>query len=220
MKITRRPLTAAALVAAALTMGACATDGDGAEETTAASTATSTMTGSESESADAGADGSGPAGPGCAAYAEAHPDGPASLGVIADQNIVEAVPNIPELSTLTAALTGGLNPDVNLVATLEGGEWTIFAPTDEAFAKVDDATIEKLKTDADLLSAVLTYHVVDGQAGLDMVDGEHVTVQGEKVTVTIDGEEMTVNDANIACGGITTANATVYLIDTVLLPPM
>ncbi len=84
---------------------------------------------------------------------------------------------------------------------------------------VHAATLEALQTDADLLTAVLTYHVVDGQAGLDAVEGTHATVQGDEVEVTMDGETMMVNDSNISCGGIKTGNATVYLIDSVLLPP-
>ena len=204
----RRTAGAAAMLAvAALTLVACGDD--------AATTSTTETTATETSAAGEGA----PAGPGCQAYAEAHPDGPASLDAIADQNIVDAIQNIPELATLTSALTGGLNPDVNLAATLQDGEWTIFAPTEDAFAKVDAATLEALKTDADLLTAVLTYHVVDGQAGLDAVEGTHATVQGDEVEVTMDGETMMVNDSNISCGGIKTGNATVYLIDSVLLPP-
>lgn len=217
----RRTAGAAAMLAvAALTLVACGDDAattENTDTTTATSTATSTTetTATETSAAGEGA----PAGPGCQAYAEAHPDGPASLDAIADQNIVDAIQNIPELATLTSALTGGLNPDVNLAATLQDGEWTIFAPTEDAFAKVDAATLEALQTDADLLTAVLTYHVVDGQAGLDAVEGTHATVQGDEVEVTMDGETMMVNDSDISCGGIKTGNATVYLIDSVLLPP-
>ncbi|PMC61390.1 fasciclin [Corynebacterium xerosis] len=220
----RRTAGAAAMLAvAALTLVACGDDANTVETTdaaTAPSTATSgsETTTTETSAASEGAS-AGPAGPGCQAYAEAHPDGPASLEAIADQNIVDAIPNIPELATLTAALTGGLNPDVNLAATLQNGEWTIFAPTEDAFAKVDEATLEALKTDSDLLTDVLTYHVVDGRAGLDAVEGAHATVQGQDVEVTADGDAMMVNDSNISCGGIETGNATVYLIDSVLLPP-
>ena len=154
----RRTAGAAAMLAvAALTLVACGDDAattENTDTTTATSTATSTTetTATETSAAGEGA----PAGPGCQAYAEAHPDGPASLDAIADQNIVDAIQNIPELATLTSALTGGLNPDVNLAATLQDGEWTIFAPTEDAFAKVDAATLEALQSDADLLTAVLT----------------------------------------------------------------
>ena len=123
------------------------------------------------------------------------------------------------LTTLTPALSGKLNPNVNLVDTLNGGEFTVFAPTDDAFAKIDPATIEKLKTDSDLLTSILTYHVVPGPARPDQVAGDHKTVQGADVTVTGEGEAIKVNDAGLVCGGVQTANATVYMIDTVLMPP-
>lgn len=92
--------------------------------------------------------------------------------------VTVAASNNPMLKTLTQALSGQLNPDVNLVETLDNGEFTVFAPTDDAFAKLDPATIDTLKTDSKLLTSILTYHVVPGQAGPDKVAGEHVTVQG------------------------------------------
>jgi uncharacterized surface protein with fasciclin (FAS1) repeats len=113
-----------------------------------------------------------------------------------------------------------LNPQVNLVDTLNCGQFTVFAPTDAAFAKIDPATIEKLKTDAPLLTSILTYHVVPGQAGPAQVVGTHKTVQGADLTVTGHGADLQVNNASVVCGGVQTANATVYLIDTVLMPPM
>ncbi|PRC47201.1 fasciclin, partial [Mycobacterium sp. ITM-2017-0098] len=95
----------------------------------------------------------------------------------------------------------------------------VFAPTNDAFAKIDAATLETLKTDSDLLTNILTYHVVPGQAAPDGVAGEHTTVQGAPVTVTGAGNDLKVNDAGLVCGGVKTANATVYMIDTVLMPP-
>jgi uncharacterized surface protein with fasciclin (FAS1) repeats len=81
------------------------------------------------------------------------------------------------------------------------------------------ATIEKLKTDSTLLTSILTYHVVSGQADPSAVVGDHKTVQGESLTVTGSGDAIKVNDAGLVCGGIKTSNATLYLIDTVLMPP-
>ena len=123
------------------------------------------------------------------------------------------------LVALTAAVSGKLNPNVNLVDTLNGSEFTVFAPTDAAFAKIDPATIEKLKTDSALLNSILTYHVVPGQASPAQVAGTHTTVQGGDLTVTGAGNNLKVNNAGVVCGGVRTANATVYLIDTVLMPP-
>jgi len=158
-------------------------------------------------------------GPGCAAYAEQVPTGPGSVTGMAQDPVTVAASNNPMLKTLTQALSGQLNPDVNLVDTLNGGEFTVFAPTDEAFGKIDPATIEKLKTDAPLLTSILTYHVVPGQASPAQVPGDHKTVQGANVTVTGEGQSLKVNDAGVVCGGVGTANATVYMIDTVLMPP-
>jgi uncharacterized surface protein with fasciclin (FAS1) repeats len=159
-------------------------------------------------------------GPGCAGYAQQVPVGPGSVMGMAQDPVAVAASNNPMLTTLTKAVSGQLNPQVNLVDTLNGGEFTVFAPTDAAFAKIDSATIEKLKTDAPLLTSILTYHVVPGQAGPSAVVGTHKTVQGADVTVTGQGNNLRVNDAGVVCGGVQTANATVYMIDTVLMPPM
>jgi uncharacterized surface protein with fasciclin (FAS1) repeats len=160
-------------------------------------------------------------GPGCAAYAEAVPDGAGSVEGMSKDPVATAASNNPLLKTLVAAVSGQLNPDVNLVDTLNGDEFTVFAPVDDAFAKIDPATIESLKTDSATLSSILTYHVVPGQIAPADIDGTHTTVQGGDVTVTGSGDDIMVNDsAKVICGGVQTANATVYLIDTVLMPPM
>jgi uncharacterized surface protein with fasciclin (FAS1) repeats len=158
-------------------------------------------------------------GPGCAAYAEANPTGAGSVDGMAADPVATAAGNNPELTTLTAAVSGGVNPDVNLVDTLNGGEFTVFAPTDDAFAKIDPATIESLKTDSATLTKILTYHVVPGQLSPDEVIGDHKTVEGGTVTVTGPVDTLKVQNASVICGGVKTANATVYLIDTVLMPP-
>ena len=86
-------------------------------------------------------------------------------------------------------MSGQLNPDVDLVDTLNGDEFTVFAPVDDAFAKIDPATIESLKTDSATLSSILTYHVVPGQLSPDMVVGTQTTVQGGTVEVTGSGDD-------------------------------
>jgi uncharacterized surface protein with fasciclin (FAS1) repeats len=108
---------------------------------------------------------------------------------------------------------------VNLVDTLNGGEFTIFAPTDDAFKKIDPATIETLKTDAPLLTSILTYHVVPGRISPADLHGMHKTVQGADLNVTGMGNELKVNDSSVVCGNVQTANATVYMVDTVMMPP-
>lgn len=160
-------------------------------------------------------------GPGCADYASAVPDGAGSVAGMAQDPVATAASNNPLLKTLTAAVSGQLNPDVNLVDTLNGDEFTVFAPVDDAFAKIPAETIEGLKTDSETLTSILTYHVVPGQIAPDEIVGTHATVQGADLEVTGSGDELMVNDeAMVICGGVQTANATVYLIDTVLMPPM
>jgi uncharacterized surface protein with fasciclin (FAS1) repeats len=158
-------------------------------------------------------------GAGCADYAAMHSDGPASVAGMSTVPVAVAASNNPELTTLTAALSGQLNPNVNLVDTLNGGQFTVFAPTDAAFNKLPADTINQLKTNSDLLKSILTYHVVPGQLSPNQVDGSHNSVQGAPVKVTGTGNGLKVNNAGLVCGGVPTANAQVYMIDTVLMPP-
>jgi len=158
-------------------------------------------------------------GAGCTDYDTAVPDGAGSIQGMSQDPVAVAASNNPVLTTLVAAVSGQLNPDVNLVDTLNGDEFTVFAPVDDAFAAIDAGTIETLKTDADLLTSILTYHVVAGQVEPDDIAGTHTTVNGADLEVTGSGDELMVNGANVICGGVQTANATVYLIDGVLLPP-
>jgi uncharacterized surface protein with fasciclin (FAS1) repeats len=228
--VHRKSVAAASLAAVAL-LGVAACSSEQAESTassasSAASSATSAVgsavesaTSSAAPTSGAAAPAGGLIGSGCASYAEQVPSGPGSVEGMAADPVTVAASNNPMLKTLTQALSGQLNPQVNLVDTLNGGEFTVFAPTDDAFAKIDAATIEKLKTDAPLLTSILTYHVVPGQAAPDKVAGEHTTVQGAPLTVTGAGNDLKVNDAGLVCGGVKTANATVYMIDTVLMPP-
>jgi len=159
-------------------------------------------------------------GPGCQAYAQQVPTGPGSVAGMAADPVAVAASNNPQLTTLTSALSGKLNPQVNLVDILDGGQFTVFAPTDQAFGKLDAATIESLKTNAPLLKKILTYHVVSGQLSPAQVGGAHSTVEGASATVTGAENNLKVNNASVVCGGVQTANATVYMIDTVLMPPM
>ena len=159
-------------------------------------------------------------GPGCEAYAEQVPDGAGSITGMSTDPVAVAASNNPLLTTLVSAVSGELNPDVDLVDTLNGGEFTVFAPVDDAFAAIDDATLDSLKTDSDTLTKILTYHVVPGQLTPDQVVGEHETVEGSTVEVTGEGDDLMVDDASVVCGGVMTQNATVYLIDGVLMPSM
>jgi uncharacterized surface protein with fasciclin (FAS1) repeats len=216
MRSTARLAAAGLLAAAALALTACSSG------TAASSGDSSSSMSSSKPSASASMD---PAadlvGPGCAAYAKQVPSGSGSVSGMAADPVATAASNNPLLTTLVAAVSGKLNPKVNLVDTLNGGEFTVFAPVDDAFKKIDPATIETLKTDAGAatLTSVLTYHVVPGQIAPSNIAGTHKTVEGDELTVTGSGDSMKVNDANVICGGVHTANATVYLIDSVLMPP-
>jgi uncharacterized surface protein with fasciclin (FAS1) repeats len=212
----------AAAVAVATTLSltaACGSDDtDTASSSTDSSTSESPM---EEESAPAEETGASLVGPGCADYAEAVPDGAGSVDGMAQDPVAVAASNNPLLKTLTAAVSGGVNPDVNLVDTLNGDEFTVFAPVDEAFAAIPKKTITALSKDADALSTILTYHVVPGQiAPADLEGSTQTTVQGEDVEISGSGDNLEIGgQAAVICGGVETANATVYLIDTVMMPP-
>lgn len=220
-------VAAAALLSLTACGGSGSTSGSSASSAPMSSSPSSSMASPSSSamaspSASSSAGAMDPAanlvGPGCAAYAKQVPTGAGSVEGMALDPVAVAASNNPILTTLTAAVSGKLNPKVNLVDTLNGGEFTVFAPVDDAFKKIDPATIETLKTDDALLSKILTYHVVPGQITPDKIAGTHATVQGGSVTVTGSGDNLKVDNANVICGGVKTKNATVYLVDSVLMP--
>ncbi|MDP9821262.1 fasciclin domain-containing protein [Nocardioides massiliensis] len=225
MRTLRKSTLAVAAIAALSLTAACGSD-DTADDSTA-SPETSEMSESPEESDDSMASDSmdpaaGLVGPGCAGYAEQVPDGAGSVEGMSQDPVAVAASNNPLLTTLTAAVSGQLNPEVDLVDTLNGDEFTVFAPVDDAFAKLPQETVETLGTPegAETLSTVLTYHVVPGRiAPEDLAGTTQTTVQGADVEVTGEADSLMINDASVICGGVSTANATVYLIDTVLMPP-
>ena len=212
---TGKSLAIAAVTSLALFSAACSSDSDDTATDDAPTT-------EEAPSDDAMDPAANLVGPGCADYAEANPDGAASVEGMAAEPVATAASGNPLLTTLTSAVSGELNPDVNLVDTLNGGEFTVFAPVDDAFAKLPAETVETLGTPegAKTLESVLTYHVIPGQIAPDEIDGTHKTVNGADLEVTGSGDDIKVNgNAAVICGGVKTANATVYLIDSVLMPP-
>ncbi len=217
MKVIQRKTFAVGLAAiAAVGFSACSSNKSESAQQTSASPATS-MAAPASTSAMTPA--TNLIGSGCADYAAQHPSGPASVTGMAQDPVATAASNNPMLSTLTAALSGKLNPNVNLVDTLNSGQYTVFAPTNAAFDKLPASTIDELKTNSEMLKSILTYHVVQGQESPNTVDGAHKTLQGAEVKVIGQGNGLKVDDAGLVCGGVHTANATVYMIDTVLTPP-
>jgi len=246
--LMKRALTLVAGAALALTLAACGSNSDTASSNTSAAAASTSAASSEAMSSSdmtsdsmspdamsSGAMSSGgmssdamssgamaaPAlvGAGCADYAAEVPTGAGSVEGMALDPVATAASNNPLLTTLVAAVSGKVNPGVDLVNTLNNGEFTVFAPVDSAFAKIDASTMTTLTTDSALLSKILTYHVVPGQLSPSEVVGTHATAAGGTLTVTGSGDNLKVNDATVICGGVKTKNATVYLIDTVLTPP-
>ena len=161
-----------------------------------------------------------PIGPACAYYAPGGRAGARSVADAAQQPLTVAVSRIPTLSALSAALSAMLNPAVNLVDTFNGGQFTVFAPVDNAFSRLPADATASLQIDAARLTHLLTYHVIPGRFSPTNIDGTHKTLQGGDLSVTGAPDHLWVNDALVLCGGITTANATLYLIDTVLTPPV
>jgi uncharacterized surface protein with fasciclin (FAS1) repeats len=217
MRTTTKSFAVAAVASLALVTAACgSSDSEGAA---APSEETSSSAAPTEEAADPAAD---LVGSGCADYAEAVPDGAGSVSGMAQDPVATAASNNPLLTTLVKAVSGQLNPDVDLVDTLNGGEFTVFAPVDDAFAKIPAETVTQVSEEAGgaTLSSILTYHVIPERIAPADIDGTFETVNGAELTITGSGDDIMVGDqAAVICGGVQTANATVYLIDTVLMPP-
>jgi uncharacterized surface protein with fasciclin (FAS1) repeats len=131
------------------------------------------------------------------------------------KDIVDIAASTDGFSTLVAAVTAA-----ELVETLKGeGPFTVFAPTDAAFAALPDGTVEGLLADIPALTNVLTYHVIAGKVmSTDLTNGmEAVTVQGQPVTIMTEGG-VTVNGANVVTADIEASNGVIHVIDAVLLP--
>jgi uncharacterized surface protein with fasciclin (FAS1) repeats len=134
-------------------------------------------------------------------------------------DIIDTAVEAGQFTTLAAALGAA-----GLVETLKGpGPFTVFAPTDAAFAKLPAGTVENLlkPENKDQLAAILTYHVVPGAvmaADVVKVD-EAETVNGQMLNVTVNGDQVMVNDATVTATDIAATNGVIHVIDTVVLPP-
>ena len=214
MRISKRNSIAALTLATVAVFGLAACS----SASTTSSAPKASHSAAASPTSNAGAD---LVGSGCAAYAKTVPSGAGSIVGMSQDPVAVAASNNPLLKTLVAAVSGKLNPKVNLVSTLDGSQFTVFAPVDTAFAKLPAATVKALEQpkNAALLTSILTYHVVPGEILPANIDGTHTTVEGQDVTVTGSGDNIKVGNASVICGGVHTANATVYLIDTVLSVP-
>jgi uncharacterized surface protein with fasciclin (FAS1) repeats len=143
-------------------------------------------------------------------------DGKGSFTGMATDPVATAASNNPLLSTLVTAVK-----EAGLVDTLNSApEITVFAPTNDAFAKIPADTLKKVLADKPTLTKILTNHVVAGKLSPDQLAGSKTTLAGTTLAVEGSGESFTVGKekANVLCGNVPTANATVYIVDTVLMP--
>lgn len=210
-----RRRAAALLAAGGLILGACASDDEAtavpdteeAVETETETTET-TETGSEAE-----VDMMGAFGPACGAVPE---EGAGSFAGMAEEPAATAASNNPLLSTLVSAVG-----EAGLGDTLNGeGPFTIFAPTNEAFEAIPTETMDMVMGDKDLLTQILTYHVVPGQSlGAEELGSEGTVETVEGSTLELGADGTTVNGVDVICSDVPTANATVHIVDEVLLPP-
>ena len=147
---------------------------------------------------------------------------PATTAVASDQTCVEIAASTPDFSTLVTAVT-----EADLADTLSGeGPFTIFAPTNAAFAALPAGTLDTLLEPANQaqLQGILTYHVVSGEIlAADVEPGAVTTVQGTDFTVAVDSGEVTITDgmggtAKVTDTDITCSNGVIHVIDAVLLP--
>ena len=216
MNTRRKSLIAALALAVPLGLSACGSSASSTEAAaqSPAASASETPSPSDSMTSSAPADAmNAQFGAGCAAVPK---DGKGSFKGMATDPVATAASNNPLLSTLVGAVKSA-----GLVDTLNSAQdITVFAPVNDAFAKVDPATMKKAMGDPKgLLTKVLTNHVVPGKLTPADLAGEHKTLGGGTITVEGSGESFTVNgNAKVICGNVTTANATVYIIDDVLLP--
>lgn len=153
-----------------------------------------------------------PFGPGCASVPKS---GKGSFAGMSQDPVATAASNNPALSTLVKAVgAAGLADTLNTTENI-----TVFAPTNDAFAKIPKADLDKLLKDKPALTKVLTGHVVKPRLSPSKVSGTHNSLAKTKVKVTGSGKSFTVDGkAKVVCGNVQTKNATVYLIDTVLMP--
>ncbi|WP_245542270.1 fasciclin domain-containing protein [Rubellimicrobium thermophilum] len=131
-------------------------------------------------------------------------------------DIVETATAAGNFTTLLAAVEAA-----GLVETLKGeGPFTVFAPTDEAFAALPEGTVEGLLADPEALAAILTYHVIPGEVmSSDLSEGmTAATVNGAEVTFTLEGGPK-INGANIIQPDVDASNGVIHVIDAVILPP-
>lgn len=204
---TRTPLAATGLaLIVAVSLTACSSS---SKTSTAAAASTSAV---------AAASGSPMAGPFGAACSSVPATGAGSFNGMETAPVATAASANPVLSTLVTAVTAaGLGDTLNSAQNI-----TVFAPANSAFAKVPATSLTALLANKAGLTSVLTYHVIGQRLSPSqlLAGGSFKTLNGATVKVTGSGENIMVNGmASVVCGNVQTANATVYIIDSVLMPP-
>jgi uncharacterized surface protein with fasciclin (FAS1) repeats len=211
-----RLLAVSGLAVASLGLAACSSSGS------SSSAASGSGSSAPASSASAGSGGSGGSaaaaavnfGPACSSVPKS---GAGSFSGMATAPVATAASANPVLSTLvTAVKKAGLVDTLNSASNI-----TVFAPDNAAFAKIPAATLAKVLADKAELTKILTYHVASGRyTPAQLASGAPIkTLEGATVKPADMGGTYTVNGAHVVCGNVQTANATVYIIDTVLMPP-
>jgi uncharacterized surface protein with fasciclin (FAS1) repeats len=203
------------LAAAALTLSLGLAACGGEEEPTTGSDSTTQSEEPTQEQSDAMAEDASAKtyGAGCA---QVPTDGAGSFNGMATAPVASAASANPLLKTLVAAVTeAGLVEPLNSAPKL-----TVFAPADPAFQAIPKKDMQAVMSDKQMLGSILKHHVVGEQVSPDELSGEFETLNGDKLTINGSGEMATIGDekAQVLCGNIQTANATVYVIDSVLMP--
>lgn len=208
-KITRMT-TVLAAVALPLGLTACGGGMDSGSSDEGGSSSSKSM--DSEEGASSGKSMAAPFGEGCSTVPK---DGKGSFDGMAKDPVATAAGNNPALSSLVGAVK-----KAELATTLNSAkDITVFAPTNDAFKAMDQATMDKAMNDPKgLLSTVLTHHVVEGKLAPEDLAGTHTTMAGDNIMVKGSDEKFTVGKANVVCGNVQTANATVYIVDSVLMP--
>ena len=204
-----RVLAACGVAAVALTATACSSSGSSSAAAPASSAPASSMPAS-SAPASTTAD----FGPGCSSVPKS---GAGSFTGMATAPVATAASANPVLSTLVAAVKkAGLVDTLNAASNI-----TVFAPDNAAFAKIPAATLNSVLANKAELTKILTYHVVSGRyTPAQLAAGTPLkTLEGAMVTPALMGSTYEINSADVVCGNVGTANATVYIINSVLMPP-
>ncbi|WP_031006052.1 fasciclin domain-containing protein [Streptomyces sp. NRRL F-5727] len=212
MKFRRTALAVAAATLLPFSLVACSDSGSKTEAASSAAAGDEATTPASSPS-EAPMTDDQPFGPACAGVPK---EGAGSFDGMAKDPVATAASNNPALSTLVTAVK-----QAGLVDTLNNAEnITVFAPTNDAFAKIPKADLDKVLADKATLTEILTYHVVGQKLTPQQLEnGSFETLQKGMITTKGSGEDYTVNDTSkVVCGNVKTANAHVYIVDTVLMP--